>query len=179
MGVRGPDGDGTEEAAYCQIEAARGADMIVKASGVGIFDEFLEAAVLTLKTPSNLVIFWEVDAPATHDRIEGDPADAFHKCIPRYNFILAYGEGFPFVRAYESQGAKLLRADLQRARSRHASSRAEGFAVRGGSGPAGEPPAGSRAPRRAILPRSLREVASQTVPVSVATAGPTNRSRRT
>ena len=99
--------DGTEEAAWRQIEAARGADMIVKASGVGIFDELLESAVLTLKTPSNLVIFWDVDAPATLDRIESDPADAFHKCIPQYDFILTYGGGFPVVRAYESHGAKL------------------------------------------------------------------------
>ena len=99
--------EGTEEAAWKQIEAARGADMIVKASGVGIFDELLESAVLTLKTPSNLVIFWDVDAPATLDRIESDPADAFHRCIPQYDFILTYGGGFPVVRAYESHGAKL------------------------------------------------------------------------
>lgn len=99
--------DGTEEAAWRQINAARGADMIVKASGVGIFDELLESAVLTLKKPDNLVIFWDVDAPATLDRIESDPADAFHKCIPQYDFVLTYGGGFPVVRAYESHRAKL------------------------------------------------------------------------
>ncbi|CAN5740149.1 glycosyltransferase [soil metagenome] len=99
--------DGTEEAAYQQIEAAREADMIVKASGVGIFDDLLEAAVLTLKKPNNLVVFWDVDAPATLDRIEGDPSDPFHACIPKYDFVLTYGGGFPVVRAYGSHGAKL------------------------------------------------------------------------
>ena len=98
--------DGTEEAALRQIEAARGADMIVKASGVGIFDELLEAAVLELKRPDNLVIFWDVDAPATLDRIENDPGDPFRSLIPRYDFVLTYGGGFPVVRAYESFGAQ-------------------------------------------------------------------------
>ena len=33
---------------------ARGADLVVKASGVGVFDELLEAAVLELKRPEHL-----------------------------------------------------------------------------------------------------------------------------
>ncbi|MFN2475464.1 MAG: glycosyltransferase [Chthoniobacterales bacterium] len=98
--------DGTEEAAYRQIEAARGADMIVKASGVGIFDELLEAAVLTLKRPDNLVIFWDVDAPATLERMEENAADPFRALVPQYDFFLTYGGGFPVIRAYEAFGAK-------------------------------------------------------------------------
>jgi spore maturation protein CgeB len=98
--------DGTEEAALRQVEAARGADMIVKASGVGIFDELLEAAVVELKKPNNIVVFWDVDAPATLDRIEKDPADPFRSLIPQYDFVLTYGGGFPVIRAYESFGAQ-------------------------------------------------------------------------
>ncbi len=98
--------DGTEDAAYRQIEAAHGADMIVKASGVGIFDELLDAAVLTLKRPDNIIVFWDVDAPATLERIEDNPADPFHELIPRFDFVLTYGGGFPVIRAYESFGAK-------------------------------------------------------------------------
>ena len=37
----------------------------------------LEDAVLALRRPGNLVAFWDVDAPATLDRAEGDPADPF------------------------------------------------------------------------------------------------------
>lgn len=98
--------EGTEEAALQQVQAARGADMIVKASGVGIFDELLEAAVLDLKTSRNLVVFWDVDAPVTLDRMENDPADPFRALVPRYDFVLTYGGGSPVVRAYESFGAK-------------------------------------------------------------------------
>ena len=34
-----------------QVKAARGADLVVKASGVGVHDALLEAAVLELKSP--------------------------------------------------------------------------------------------------------------------------------
>src|SRR6185436_3514721 len=50
------------------LESARGADLVVKASGVGVFDELLEAGVLELQGPSTLAAFWDVDAPATLDR---------------------------------------------------------------------------------------------------------------
>src|SRR3954469_7322009 len=48
-----------------QVEAARGADLVVKASGVGVFDELLEEAVLDLQNSETRVAFWDVDAPAT------------------------------------------------------------------------------------------------------------------
>src|SRR5215207_1514764 len=35
----------TEECALAQLEEARGADLVIKASGVGVLDNFLEAAV--------------------------------------------------------------------------------------------------------------------------------------
>src|SRR5690242_4359474 len=40
------------------LERARTADLIVKASGVGVFDELLEAAVPDLRTENQLVAFW-------------------------------------------------------------------------------------------------------------------------
>src|SRR5207248_3845515 len=46
------------------VEQARGADLVVKASGVGVHDELLERAVLELQRPETSVVFWDVDAPA-------------------------------------------------------------------------------------------------------------------
>lgn len=88
------------------LEQARGADLIVKASGVGVFDELLEREVLALRTPSNIVAFWDVDAPATLDRVMRDPTDAFRAHIPRYDVVFTYGGGDPVVRAYGSFGAR-------------------------------------------------------------------------
>jgi spore maturation protein CgeB len=96
----------TEQAALRAVEDAKGADLVVKASGVGAYDASLEQAVLDLQTPETLVAFWDVDAPATLDRIEEDPADPFRKLIPQYDLVLTYGGGEPVVQAYESFGAR-------------------------------------------------------------------------
>ncbi|MBW8874676.1 MAG: glycosyltransferase [Acidobacteria bacterium] len=88
------------------LEDARGADMVVKASGVGVFDELLEAAVLELREPGGLAVFWDVDAPATLDRLESSPRDPFRPLVHRYDFVLTYGGGEPVVKAYKRFGAR-------------------------------------------------------------------------
>jgi spore maturation protein CgeB len=88
------------------LEAARDCDLIIKASGVGVFDEFLENAIAELKTLGNLVAFWDVDAPATLDRVQGNRADPFAALIPRYDVIFTYGGGEPVVAAYRALGAR-------------------------------------------------------------------------
>ncbi len=97
-----------EDAVLHALEAARrDADMIVKASGIGVFDELLEAAVLEMKEQQNHIVYCDVDAPATLERVENDPGDPFRKLVPHYDFIFTYGGGSPVVRGYESLGAKL------------------------------------------------------------------------
>ena len=91
-------------------EAAR-ADFVVKASGVGVFDRELEAAVAKLGADKPhgrrpLRIFWDVDAPATLERIHGDPDDASHDLLPRFDAVLTYGGGKPVVDAYTALGAR-------------------------------------------------------------------------
>lgn len=88
------------------LEEAKKADIIIKASGVGVFDEYLEAAVLDIKKPGAIAIFWDVDAPATLDRVNLNPEDPFRRLISRYDLILTYGGGNPVVNAYKSLGAK-------------------------------------------------------------------------
>lgn len=89
------------------VERARGADVVVKASGVGVHDALLEEAVLTLRTGRTRIVFWDVDAPATLARVEADPSDPFRALIPKYDMVLTYGGGEPVVRRYEAQGAAL------------------------------------------------------------------------
>jgi spore maturation protein CgeB len=98
--------EATEAAAHRCLAQATQADVIVKASGVGVLDELLEREVLNLQTDERLVIFWDVDAPATLDRVHHNPADAFLSLIPRYDLILTYGGGDPVIQAYEALGAR-------------------------------------------------------------------------
>ena len=88
------------------LEQARAADVIVKASGVGVFDGLLEAAVLDVRRSDALVLFWDVDAPATLERVQHDAHDPFRALIPRYDAILTYGGGAPVVDAYTALGAR-------------------------------------------------------------------------
>ncbi len=88
------------------LDSARNADIIVKTSGVGVFDAWLEAAVPAAKASHALAIFWDVDAPATLDRLAHDPSDPFHALVPRYDLVLTYGGGEPVVEAYTAVGAR-------------------------------------------------------------------------
>lgn len=95
-----------ESGVYESLEKAKGSDLIIKASGVGVFDTLLEEEVLKLQGHDTMVAFWDVDAPATLDRVHNDPKDQFKKLIPRYDFIFTYGGGDPVVKAYEKLGAR-------------------------------------------------------------------------
>ncbi|MCW5979480.1 MAG: glycosyltransferase [Bryobacteraceae bacterium] len=89
------------------LEEARRADMVIKASGVGVFDEFLEAEISGFGRFGPLTAFWDVDAPATLDRLERDPGDPFASLIPKFHFIFTYGGGDPVVTGYRRWGARM------------------------------------------------------------------------
>jgi spore maturation protein CgeB len=95
-----------DDAALQAVESARGADLVVKASGVGVYDELLEREVLNLQDASTLVAFLDVDAPATLERMRADAGDPFRELVPRYDLILTYGGGDPVIQAYRSFGAR-------------------------------------------------------------------------
>ncbi|MDQ2669895.1 MAG: glycosyltransferase [Gemmatimonadota bacterium] len=97
----------SDDDAMQALERAADADLIVKASGVGVFDALLERAVLDVRRSGQLVAFWDVDAPATLDRLDGDERDPFRALVPRYDVVFTYGGGDPVVSAYERHGARL------------------------------------------------------------------------
>lgn len=100
--------DADPDSARHALEQSRGADILIKASGVGVLDEWLEREVLALHDAngSTTVIFWDVDAPATLARVEQDPADPFRALIPRYDMILTYGGGDTVMHRYRALGAR-------------------------------------------------------------------------
>ncbi|WP_407113036.1 glycosyltransferase [Bradyrhizobium sp. LMG 9283] len=85
-------------------KAAQSADMLIKASGVGVFDQELETAVAALP-PRAIRIYWDVDAPATLEAMESDPQHHLRRAIPSYDMVLTYGGGDGVVSAYRSMGA--------------------------------------------------------------------------
>lgn len=95
-----------EEGVSRALQSARRSDVVIKTSGVGVFDEWLEREVLSLRRPGTLVLFCDVDAPATLERVHNDPTDPFLQLVPRYDLVLTYGGGDPVVNAYKALGAK-------------------------------------------------------------------------
>jgi spore maturation protein CgeB len=104
--VRVYSADGTAGIEEALEHAQKHADCIVKASGVGVFDELLEREVPRIRKPHQTVVFWDVDAPATLDRLAADPQDAFHECVGQYDLVFTYGGGDPVVRGYKAAGAR-------------------------------------------------------------------------
>ena len=88
------------------LESARDADLLIKTSGIGIFDDVLESAVLSVKAPHTMTAFWDVDAPATLDRVNTNPSDPFRELIPKYDLVPTYGGGLRVVDAYRNLGAR-------------------------------------------------------------------------
>ena len=80
--------------------------MVIKHSGVGADDHWLEARVSECKSQRTRVAFWDVDAPATLARVEENADDPFRNYIPRYDFIFTYGGGPAIVQHYTKLGAR-------------------------------------------------------------------------
>jgi len=74
------------------LEIAGRADIVIKHSGIGVDDAELEQRVLECSR-SAMCFFWDVDAPATLQRMRSDSGDALRMAAPGYDAILTYGGG--------------------------------------------------------------------------------------
>jgi spore maturation protein CgeB len=92
--------------AACAAVIARAADfdVVVKASGVGVFDDEL-LGVFAAAKPTALRVFWDVDAPATLAELRAHPEHPLTGTLAVLDFVLTYGGGPPVIDAYESLGA--------------------------------------------------------------------------
>ncbi|MDP1026462.1 glycosyltransferase [Sphingomonas sp. KR1UV-12] len=87
------------------LERAGEADIVVKASGVGVFDAELIDGIVRHAAPHALKLFWDVDAAATLDEMRGDPDHPVLRALPDLDMVLTYGGGPPVVDAYLGFGA--------------------------------------------------------------------------
>src|SRR5260370_14241168 len=79
--------DGTDGVLRTLDEAQR-CDLIVKASGIGVFDALLEARGPAAKRPGALAVFWDVDPPAAPGPVAAHREDALRQPIPAFDMIL-------------------------------------------------------------------------------------------
>jgi spore maturation protein CgeB len=95
----------TGEAVRAVLAEAAAADVVVKASGVGVFDDELLAGVLDHARPGALHVFLDVDAPATLAAMR-DAGHPVRRALPGLDLVLTYGGGPPVIAAYEAFGAR-------------------------------------------------------------------------
>ena len=96
----------TDEGLASVLSEARNADIVVKASGVGVFDDDLIAGIIEHSRDDALRIFWDVDAAATLEEMRADESHVVRRTLPHLDMVLTYGGGPPVVSAYEGFGAR-------------------------------------------------------------------------
>ncbi|TWA63551.1 spore maturation protein CgeB [Azospirillum baldaniorum] len=101
--------EATFEACRTVIARAAEADVVVKANGVGVFDDELLDGVMDAAGSHALRVYWDVDAPATLAELRQAPDHPLRRRLPRIDAVLTYGGGPPVVAAYEAMGARLCR----------------------------------------------------------------------
>jgi spore maturation protein CgeB len=94
------------DAVRAVVARAADADVVIKTSGVGVFDDVLEQAVAAVGGPDTVRVFWDVDAPATLAAMEADPNNALRGVLDAYDLVLTYGGGEPVRERYLALGAR-------------------------------------------------------------------------
>ena len=88
------------------VEQAAHADVVVKASGVGVFDDELLEGVLRAARPGALRLFWDVDAPATLAELRQHSEHPLRRALQDIDCVMTYGGGPPVIAAYRAMGAR-------------------------------------------------------------------------
>jgi len=96
----------TAEGLNGAIAEAAKADVVVKASGVGIYDDELLSGVIEAAKPHAVRIFWDVDAPATLAEVKASSEHPLRRALLHIDTVLTYGGGPPVVDAYTALGAR-------------------------------------------------------------------------
>ncbi|WP_366655857.1 glycosyltransferase [Fodinicurvata sp. EGI_FJ10296] len=96
----------TPEGVSSVLDDGAGADVMIKASGVGVHDDLLLTGMLEKALPETVRIFWDVDAPATLAALKSASAPALRQALPALDAVLTYGGGNAVVAEYRALGAR-------------------------------------------------------------------------
>lgn len=88
------------------IKGARNADVMIKASGVGVHDDLLLETIAHYRSDETLTIFWDVDAPETLAAINKGEERTLKQTLSAFDAVFTYGGGEPVIRGYRSLGVK-------------------------------------------------------------------------
>lgn len=96
----------TVEGVRMAIAEAATADVVVKASDVGVFDDELLSGLLAAARPDAVRLFWDVDAPRTLQRMRSTEHHPLRQALPHLDGVMTRGGGPPVVAAYRALKAR-------------------------------------------------------------------------
>jgi spore maturation protein CgeB len=97
-----PDGEGVEAA----LAAAAKADVLIKSSGVGAYDDLLDGAVPHATMARSLSVYWDLDPGATLERLRRLPDDPLRAQLPWYDLVLVRCGGESTLDEFQRFGAR-------------------------------------------------------------------------
>ena len=95
----------TPEGVRGALAEAGEAEVVIKCSGVGVFDDALLLGILNARPVDAVRAFLDVDAPATLAELRGSDAHPLRLVLPILDLVLTYGGGDPVRDAYLGFGA--------------------------------------------------------------------------
>lgn len=105
---------GTPDSVAPALDHAARADVVLRAGrgdALGAaresFEDWLDAAVLAVRRPEAVALYWDPRPRATLERVESRPGDALGGLLARYDGVLAGGGGPAILRFYRRLGARL------------------------------------------------------------------------
>lgn len=96
----------TIEATRAVIAEAASADVVVKASDAGVFDEELLEGLMASAAPHAIRIFWDVDPAAALGAMQRAPDHGLRRMLPSLDLVLTNGGGPAMIETYRGLGAK-------------------------------------------------------------------------
>ncbi len=81
------------------------AEVVIKCSGVGVFDDELLVGILNARVVDAVRAFLDVDAPATLAELRSSDGHPLRLVLPTLDLVLTYGGGDPVRDAYLGFGA--------------------------------------------------------------------------
>ena len=100
--------EATTEGLRRVLAEAPAADVVVKASGVGVFDAELIGGIISHSRSDALRLFWDVDAAATLEEMRAANDHPVRSALPLLDMVMTYGGGPPVIAAYTAAGARVI-----------------------------------------------------------------------
>ncbi len=88
------------------LKGASSAEILIKASNIGVWDDYLREKLLECNARDKMVMLWEMEAPIRLTALKDDKQDPLHKQIAEFDAIVMSSGGDHAQKAFTEYGSK-------------------------------------------------------------------------